>query len=104
MRFEEARDEVPKDEEDNEGHECTTENNESSVEMKDDLGYLSEFTDERLDCNCIVTRGGVYNEILPEPEGFSEGSGNFSSYPLTHATIQSFSITSTGQYFLVLTP
>ena len=27
-----------------------------------------------LDCNCIVTRGGVYDEILPEPEGFSEGS------------------------------
>ena len=21
------------------------------------------------DCNCIVTRGGVYDEILPEPEG-----------------------------------
>ena len=24
-------------------------------------------------CNCIVTRGGVYNEILPEPEGNPEG-------------------------------
>ena len=26
-----------------------------------------------LDCNCIVTRGGVYDEILPEPEGNPEG-------------------------------
>ena len=34
-------------------------------------------------CNCIVTRGGVYDEILPEPEGFPEGSGNNSSYTLT---------------------
>ena len=25
------------------------------------------------DCNCIVTRGGVYDEILPEPEGNPEG-------------------------------
>ena len=24
-------------------------------------------------CNCIVTRGGVCNEILPEPEGNPEG-------------------------------
>ena len=24
-------------------------------------------------CNCIVTRGGVYDEILPEPEGNPEG-------------------------------
>ena len=24
-------------------------------------------------CNCIVTRGGVYDEILPEPEGNHEG-------------------------------
>ena len=22
-------------------------------------------------CNCIVTRGGVYNEILPDPEGIA---------------------------------
>ena len=37
-----------------------------------------------VDCNCIVTRGGVYNEILPEPreipraepEGFSECDGD----------------------------
>ena len=35
------------------------------------------------DCNRIVTRGGVYAEILPEPEGFPEGSGNISSYTLT---------------------
>ena len=34
-------------------------------------------------CNCIVTRGGVYVETLPEPEGFPEGSGNISSYTLT---------------------
>ena len=26
-----------------------------------------------IDCNCIVTRGGVYDEILPEPEGNPEG-------------------------------
>ena len=24
-------------------------------------------------CNCIVTRGGVYDEISPEPEGNPEG-------------------------------
>ena len=42
-------------------------------------------------CNCIVTRGGVYNEILPE--GFPEGSGNISLYTLTRVTVQSFSIT-----------
>ena len=24
-------------------------------------------------CNCIVTRGGVYDEILPEPEENPEG-------------------------------
>ena len=55
-------------------------------------------------CNCIVTRGGVSDEILPEPKGFPEGSGNVSSYTPTQITIQSFSITSTSQYFLVLTP
>ena len=32
-----------------EGHECATGNDESSVEVKYDLSYLSEFTDERLD-------------------------------------------------------
>ena len=51
------------------------------------------------DCNCIVTRGGEYHEILPEPEGFPEGSGNFSSYTPTQVTMQLFSITSTSQYF-----
>ena len=55
--------------------------------------------DSTVYCNCIVTRGGVYNEILPEPEGFPESSGNISLYTLTRVTIQSFSITSTGQYF-----
>ena len=25
------------------------------------------------DCNCIVTRGGVCDEISPEPEGNPEG-------------------------------
>ena len=25
-------------------------------------------------CNCIVTRGGVYDEISPEPEGFPDDS------------------------------
>ena len=43
-------------------------------------------------CNCIVTRGGVYDEILPEPkgnpEGFPEGSGNISLYAPTQFTIQ----------------
>ena len=27
----------------------------------------------KVHCNCIVTRGGVYNEILPEPEGNPKG-------------------------------
>ena len=39
-----------------------------------------------------------------EPEGFPEGSGDISSYTPTRVTIQSFSITSTSQYFLVLGP
>ena len=34
-------------------------------------------------CNCIVTRGGVYNKILPETEGFPEESGDISSYTPT---------------------
>ena len=55
------------------------------------------------DCNCIVTRGGVYDETLTEPEGFPEGSGNISLYTLTQVTIQPFSITSISQYFLVFT-
>ena len=55
-------------------------------------------------CNCIVTREGVCDEILPEPVGFPEGSGNISSYTQTQVKIQSFSITSTSQYVLVLTP
>ena len=55
-------------------------------------------------CNCIVARGGVNDEISPEPEGFPEGSGDISSYTLTQVTIQSFSITSTSQYFLVFGP
>ena len=46
-----------------------------------------------------MTRGGVYNEILPEPGGFLEGSGNISFYTPTQVTIQTFSITSTSQYF-----
>ena len=25
-----------------------------------------------MECNCIVTRGGVYDEISPEPEGNPE--------------------------------
>ena len=49
MVYEEAKDEVPKDEENNEGHDCTTGNDESSVEVENDPSYLSEFTDERLD-------------------------------------------------------
>ena len=41
-------------------------------------------------CNCVVTRGGVYDEILPEPEGFPEGSGDISSYtpPLVTTQLQ----------------
>ena len=39
-----------------------------------------------------------------EPEEFPEDSGNISSYTLTQVTIQSFSITSINQYFLVWTP
>ena len=34
-----------------------------------------------------------------EPQGSPEGSGNISSYTKTQVTIQSFSITSTSQYF-----
>ena len=41
-------------------------------------------------------------EILrAEPEGFPEGSGDILSYTSTLVTIQSFSITSTSEYFLV---
>ena len=29
-------------------------------------------------CRYIETRGGVYDEISPEPKGFPEGSGNIS--------------------------
>ena len=68
------------------------------------MSYAFSAAGMRHYCNCIATRGGVYDEILPEPEGFTEGSGNISSYTLTQVTIQSFSITSTSQYFLVLTP
>ena len=67
---------------------------------------------EVIENDCIVTRVRVYDEILPEPSGnpsappsgFRSGSGNISSYTPTQITIQSFSITSTSQYFLVLTP
>ena len=55
-------------------------------------------------CNCIVTRGGVYDEILPEAKGFPEGSGDISSYTPTRVTIQSFKITSISQYFLIFAP
>ena len=41
---------------------------------------------------------------MAEPKGFLEGSGDISLYTLTRVTIQSFSITSTSQYFLVLGP
>ena len=34
---------------------------------------LDEGIGQDVDCNCIVTRGGVYNEILPEPEGNPKG-------------------------------
>ena len=37
-----------------------------------------------------------------EPEGFPEGSGDISSYTPTLVTIQSFSITSTSEYFFVI--
>ena len=44
-------------------------------------------------------------EILrAEPEGFPEGSGDISSYTPTLVTIQSFSITSTSEYFFVFGP
>ena len=65
---------------------------------------LDRFVHSSTYCNCIVTRGGVYDEILPELEGFPDVLGNISSYILTRVTIQPFSITSTNQYFLVLTP
>ena len=50
-----------------------------------------------LECNCIVMRGGVYDEILPEPEGNPEGGARgisrglrryFIVYPdLSHNTV-----------------
>ena len=33
-------------------------------------------------CNCIVTRGGVYDEISPEPEGNPESQYSHSQSPL----------------------
>ena len=36
-----------------------------------------------------------------EPKGFPEGSGDILSYTPTRVTIQSFSITSTSEYFPV---
>ena len=48
-------------------------------------------------CNCIVTRGGVYDEILPEPKGNPEGEARaisrwlsqyFTVYPnSSHTTV-----------------
>ena len=78
--------------------ECTT----TSVDPMDNstmkkTSNLTEVNCMYVYCNFMVTRGGVYDEILPE------GSGNISSYTQTRVTIQSFSITSTSQYFLVLT-
>ena len=55
-------------------------------------------------CIRIRRKGGIYGKIWPEPEGNPEGSGNISLFTPTQVTIQSFSITSTSQYFLVLTP
>ena len=37
-----------------------------------------------------------------EPKGFPEGSGNISLYTPNRVAIQSFSITSSSQYILVL--
>ena len=39
-----------------------------------------------------------------DPEGFPSGSGDISLYTPTRVKIQSFSISSTSQYFLVLGP
>ena len=35
-------------------------------------------------CNCIVTRGGLYDEILPEPKGNPEGGAQGISRGLRH--------------------
>ena len=35
-----------------------------------------------MDCNCIVMRGGEYDEISPEPEGFPESQYSHSQLPL----------------------
>ena len=53
-------------------------------------------------CNCIGTRVGVYNEILPGPDGnpeagakeILEGVGDILLYSPTRVKIRSFSITS----------
>ena len=48
-----------------------------------------------------MTKGGIYNEILPEPEGNPEGKAQgISLYFLTQVTIQTFSITNPALTFL----
>ena len=37
------------------------------------LGLFWSLERFNVDCNCIVTRGGAYDELLPEPEGNPEG-------------------------------
>ena len=54
---------------------------------------------------CIVTRGGICNEIQREiprakPKGFPESSGYISLYFLTQVTVRTFSITNPSQTLL----
>ena len=40
-------------------------------------------TFRNLECIFIMTRGGIYDEIQPEPEGFPDGSGYITLYYIT---------------------
>ena len=49
-----------------------------------------------------MTIGGIKGEILPEPEGFSKGSGYISPYILIQDILQTFSISRNDTSSIVL--